>query len=671
MAASQVIEPLHLFAIPSEVLDNLTLRQSPLAQPQPSESILEEQVPVAPSNPGAASCNLCPGTALNDVQEQRAHFRSDWHRYNVKLRLQNPTATAVTETQFASLVDGLEESISGSESPDSNESDASEDKVTALLHRTRLKGKSRSVSPEGRNIPKSPILWFTSPNIPDTQFGIYATIFSTNSSSDTYVQELRDMQDGGEEGRQWAVFMTAGGHFAGAVIRVSKSVAEKTAETAEAAAAAAAPAAPKKKSKASKVPPKPAFFLEVIRHKTFHRYTTRRKQGGSQSVNDNAKGPAKSAGALLRRYGEQALKDDIRSLLTEWREDIEASERIFIRANTANMRIFLDFDDSPIEKNDERLRTFPFPTRRPTQSEVVRCVTEVLRVKISHLTEEALAAQDQALLDSLPKPKPAPAPSTKPPPAEPKAAPVKLSKEEERNRDLWNRMLEMVRKGRLEPLKTFWDKQGRDLAGGIDGRLPDWLDPKEGANATLLQVATSSAQPEVVRWLLEDQRADPTVPVPPQLVRYKDGEADEGQTAYDLAPNLETRNVFGRCAYAHQDWWDWQGKGRVKTILTPEAEAKQKREEAKRAKMRERAKEREAAAKPAVVEEPEPPKQDKPTKAVDQRPKTGPQRLGGSGSNAANEIQSVTGLTPEMRARIERERRARAAEARMKGLGSG
>ena len=35
----------------------------------------------------------------------------------------------------------------------------------------------------------------------------------------------------------------------------------------------------------------------------------RRKQGGSQSVNDNAKGFAKSAGAQLRRYGEQALRD--------------------------------------------------------------------------------------------------------------------------------------------------------------------------------------------------------------------------------------------------------------------------------------------------------------------------------------------------------------------------
>lgn len=37
--------------------------------------------------------------------------------------------------------------------------------------------------------------------------------------------------------------------------------------------------------------------------------TARRKQGGSQSVNDNAKGNAKSAGAQLRRYGEQALRD--------------------------------------------------------------------------------------------------------------------------------------------------------------------------------------------------------------------------------------------------------------------------------------------------------------------------------------------------------------------------
>lgn len=37
--------------------------------------------------------------------------------------------------------------------------------------------------------------------------------------------------------------------------------------------------------------------------------TARRKQGGSQAANDNAKGNAKSAGAALRRYNESALTD--------------------------------------------------------------------------------------------------------------------------------------------------------------------------------------------------------------------------------------------------------------------------------------------------------------------------------------------------------------------------
>lgn len=104
-------------------------------------------------------------------------------------------------------------------------------------------------------------------------------------------------------------------------------------------------------------------------------------------MNDNAKGPAKSAGAQLRRYGEQALREvriflihhrfsshlgplifafqDIRNLLSEWAEDIQDCERIWIRASTANKRIFYDYDEAVIQKGDERLRGFPFPTRRP------------------------------------------------------------------------------------------------------------------------------------------------------------------------------------------------------------------------------------------------------------------------------------------------------------------
>ena len=209
---------------------------------------------------------------------------------------------------------GLEDSLSGSESTDSNGSQSSEshDKVTALLQKTRLKDGSRSPSPQARSIPKHPIVWFTSPRIPETQFGVYSTVFHSETLPSSYVEELVEMQGGGEYGGQWTVLMTAGAHCSGAVVRMTAS--NSTSESAS---------APKKQKNA----PKPV--LEVIRHKTFHRYTStdllhyqkleinsqseiriaRRKQGGSQSVNDNAKGPAKSAGAQLRRYGEQALKE--------------------------------------------------------------------------------------------------------------------------------------------------------------------------------------------------------------------------------------------------------------------------------------------------------------------------------------------------------------------------
>ena len=63
---------------------------------------------------------------------------------------------------------------------------------------------------------------------------------------------------------------------------------------------------------------------------------------------------------------------------------------------------------------DARLRTFPFQTRRPTQSELNRCLLDLTRVKVSHLTEDILRAQDEAYLASLPKPKPVPIASTAP-----------------------------------------------------------------------------------------------------------------------------------------------------------------------------------------------------------------------------------------------------------------
>lgn len=65
---------------------------------------------------------------------------------------------------------------------------------------------------------------------------------------------------GGEEGRKWAMFMVAGGHFAGAIMRVSKPELEDEEEPEE--------SGKKRKQK------KPKTDTEVLMHKTFHRYTS-------------------------------------------------------------------------------------------------------------------------------------------------------------------------------------------------------------------------------------------------------------------------------------------------------------------------------------------------------------------------------------------------------------
>jgi hypothetical protein len=74
-----------------------------------------------------------------------------------------------------------------------------------------------------------------------------------------YVDELKSMQTGGgPEGRKWAMFMTAGGHFAGAVVRVSKPEFDED----------------DLKSAKQKRLKRPKPDTEVLLHKTFHRYTS-------------------------------------------------------------------------------------------------------------------------------------------------------------------------------------------------------------------------------------------------------------------------------------------------------------------------------------------------------------------------------------------------------------
>lgn len=83
-------------------------------------------------------------------------------------------------------------------------------------------------------------------------------LFPLDTPPSAYLSELKEMQAIVEGGRKWAMFMVAGGHFAGAVVRVGR-VADEQDEVVQT---------------RKKKPPKPKPETEVLKHKTFHRYTS-------------------------------------------------------------------------------------------------------------------------------------------------------------------------------------------------------------------------------------------------------------------------------------------------------------------------------------------------------------------------------------------------------------
>lgn len=257
-------------------------------------------------------------------------------------------------------------------------------------------------------------------------------------------------------------------------------------------------------------------------------------------------------------------------------------------------------------------------------------------------------------------------------PIKEKEAKPKLSPDEEAYRERRNRLIDMVRKGRMEPLQALWEKH-RDTFGSVDKVVEEWAD--EGNGMTLLMIASQAGQEDVTRWLLEDLRADPTLPLGAGVkveteVAESTGEdgtmtpttKSRGRTAYDLTASKQVRNVFRRLAHDHPDWHDWMGAGHVPSGLSEEKEQEQDKKKADRRKgMREKAKGREAKR---AIENPEEAVPEPVVPQAPAKPLTGPQKLGGGRTGGDN---GLAGLTPEMRQRIERERRARAAEARLTG----
>lgn len=605
----------------------------------------------------ATSCALC-GLSFATVQEQRSHVRSDLHGYNMKQRMRG--LKTVDEKDFDRLVGELDESISGSDSSSSDTSDdeAHDGKRKDTTLSTLLKKQANIADPSWddlstkkrkRGSGKPPLLWFSSSKLPsNTSLGIYRALFTPseqNSDPTTLIQTLRRKQlsakpqptqatsvanEGGvplprelqpntsATGPHYFLCMIGGGHFAAMLVSLTPKITKKAGIEDRAAT--------------------------VLAHKTFHRYTTRRKQGGSQSANDSAKGAAHSAGSSLRRYNEAALTAEVRNLLSEWRSWIDSSELLFIRATGSTNRrtLFGPYEGQVLRQDDERIRGFPFSTRRATQAELMRAFVELTRVQVSTIDEAALKRAEEEAAQKAEKERQKEEAAKATP-----SKPSKPSKEDEEALLHTTQLQALIRRSKAPGVVSYLS------SNNISPDFAFFPAEQNHHAPTSLHLAASLNSAACVTALLTKAGADPTLP-----------NAD-GKPAFDLAGDRSTRDAF-RLARSSlgEARWDWDAAHVPPALTSSEVEARTQAEKAEKAAEEKAEKERRAKD----LEELRKKDKERDDEKRDKKFGKGKTILGALEKTAEEKrMEEARGMTPEMRMRLERERRARAAEARLRG----
>ncbi|KAJ4933128.1 hypothetical protein JOQ06_029964 [Pogonophryne albipinna] len=270
-------------------------------------------------------CSACKCLFINR-EEQTEHYKLDWHRFNLRLKISGMPPVTAEEFERKTGAGDMS-SISGSES-DSDEDDSDSESGGTSSNVTGTDNES-SVETSLFNGRHSSKVFFQ--NSAEQYLSVYRCILQGKSNDEL---DAAIFLKAISKNTVWAILMTGGGHFAGAVFQGK----------------------------------------EVLEHKTFHRYTVRAKRGTAQGLRDsqNRSHAPKSAGAALRRYNEAALVKEIQDLLVCWAEHLKEASAIFVRAPSYNKSAFFGGRAAPLNKKDPRIHTLPFPTRRATFREAQR-----------------------------------------------------------------------------------------------------------------------------------------------------------------------------------------------------------------------------------------------------------------------------------------------------------
>ncbi|KAJ2069522.1 hypothetical protein GGI08_000312 [Coemansia sp. S2] len=599
-----------IFHFPPSILEDLRLSPelNRLASSQ-SKEVTGEQAPddvmlraFDSARIAQPTCHTCGGEQFDSAEDQRLHFKTAWHRRNfarkMEWRKKNPdeTAAAVGEYPWTPLSRDDDDNETGAELSDVDEDEDDEDEDdrdafdSDLLVASRKRGKGGSRLSSG-------LLWFVSGSSEGldmiTVYGVHRRILVAKGTHGIHIdagevlaelkrlqlplaaqrtqaelkqqKKLLQEQSIGSQGPSsigtqgprhlWGFVALDGGHFAGAIIDTQTG--------------------------------------EFVAHKTFVRYTTRRKQGGSQSRQDNAMGfAANSAGAQIRRYNEQKLQDEIHQLMDEWRLWLKRCELVLVRVPRPNRQNFFGPASAaashPLRWDDPRIREVPVPMARPSLAELRRVYADVTTVSVANVRpaqpkkEKEKAEEDEEEEAVVGAESGSESDST----LEPEPRPDLLA--------FLHHVAKMIQDAALtdEDIVAY-------LCEHLEQLLDALSDPALGLRyltttdtvqahrtPTLLHVASLFGRAELVPFLL-DNGEDPTVTSghPPLFAG--------GVTAYEIAKDRRTRDVFRVYRSEHEgelDGVEWV-RARVPPALTREqVKENEEREKAKKKKEKERKK---------------------------------------------------------------------------------
>lgn len=100
-----------VYSVPPQLLETLAVRSIQAQNSDQQQSALPTSASTlaAAATPPAGtgiSCQTCPQAEFGTIEEQRAHFKSDWHRYNVKVKL-NASGKAISLEEWDNMVEGV------------------------------------------------------------------------------------------------------------------------------------------------------------------------------------------------------------------------------------------------------------------------------------------------------------------------------------------------------------------------------------------------------------------------------------------------------------------------------------------------------------------------------------------------------------------------------------